>query len=227
MARPLFALARPDRQPEPNWPDIAGEGEPTLCRRRLIARPGQSVVVTLGAGGAMAVGCAKHPPRRRPLGPSRRHHRAGDCFRGVFAANLDEGADVATASTRQRRRGRIVPRPSRRRYPQTSAPRRTPWADFLPFSPCGRRWAREALDEKVRRARPLIPLSLGDATRETAEAPITGRSANTSSVGSADTFSRKGEEPHQSPAAWDVSPPGNTPRGMRHSEPEPPIHSPG
>jgi len=96
----LFALADVLIVNQTELARYAGEGEPTLAARRLIARPGQSVVVTLGAGGAMAVDA------RSTLLVEGRSARvvdttgAGDCFCGVFAANLDEGAGLATAMRR-------------------------------------------------------------------------------------------------------------------------------
>ena len=68
--------------------------------RRLLARPGQSVVVTLGAEGVLIVnaGRAEHLPGR----PARVVDTvgAGDCFCGVLAAGLDEGLSLAAAAAR-------------------------------------------------------------------------------------------------------------------------------
>jgi ribokinase len=65
--------------------------------RRLIARPDQTVIVTLGADGALAATASDtlHAPGRRAevvdtVG-------AGDCFCGVLAAALAEGAGLEAA----------------------------------------------------------------------------------------------------------------------------------
>ncbi len=68
--------------------------------RSLLAGPDQSVVVTLGAQGALIVNAA----RAEHL-PGRPAHvvdtvGAGDCFCGVLAAGLDEGLDLIAAADR-------------------------------------------------------------------------------------------------------------------------------
>lgn len=65
--------------------------------RRLLCRPGQSLVVTLGAAGAAAI-----TAESEFLVPGRRARAvdttgAGDCFCGVLAAALDDGASLAQA----------------------------------------------------------------------------------------------------------------------------------
>ena len=65
--------------------------------RRLIDRPGQTVVVTLGAAGALAVMAESHS---RVAGRPARvldSTGAGDCFCGVLAAALAEGCPLAEA----------------------------------------------------------------------------------------------------------------------------------
>ena len=65
--------------------------------RRLISRPGQTVVVTLGKAGALAVDADAH---RIVVGRPARvvdTTGAGDCFCGVLAARLAEGANLAEA----------------------------------------------------------------------------------------------------------------------------------
>ena len=67
--------------------------------RRLISRPGQRVVVTLGAAGAMGITAETEVfvagRRARAVDTT----GAGDCFCGVLAAELDHGADLAEAMT--------------------------------------------------------------------------------------------------------------------------------
>ena len=68
--------------------------------RRLLARPRQSVVVTLGAEGVLIVDAVRieHVAGR----PARVVDTvgAGDCFCGVLAAGLDEGRSLAAAAAR-------------------------------------------------------------------------------------------------------------------------------
>ena len=67
--------------------------------RRLISRPGQTVVATLGAVGAMAVTAddAFHVPGLPATVVDTTG--AGDCFCGVLAAALSQGADLRGAMT--------------------------------------------------------------------------------------------------------------------------------
>jgi ribokinase len=65
--------------------------------QRLISRPDQTVVVTLGKAGALAIGS-----QSRIIVPGRPANAvdttgAGDCFCGVLAARLDEGAELEDA----------------------------------------------------------------------------------------------------------------------------------
>lgn len=65
--------------------------------RRLITRDDQTVIVTLGKAGAVAVG--RQSLRRVEGRPARVVDTtgAGDCFCGVLAARLSQGADLADA----------------------------------------------------------------------------------------------------------------------------------
>lgn len=65
--------------------------------RRLITRDDQTVIVTLGKAGAVAVGRGSlHRVEGRPARVVDTTG-AGDCFCGVLAARLSEGADLPTA----------------------------------------------------------------------------------------------------------------------------------
>jgi ribokinase len=68
-----------------------------IAARRLISRPNQKVVVTLGADGAAAVDA--NDVRLVPGRPARVVDTtgAGDCFCGILAAALAEGADLTQA----------------------------------------------------------------------------------------------------------------------------------
>ncbi len=69
----------------------------TGAARRLISRPDQSVIVTLGAAGALAVSAeALIEVLGRPAKVVDTTG-AGDCFCGVLAAVLADGADLAAA----------------------------------------------------------------------------------------------------------------------------------
>jgi ribokinase len=82
---------------------FAGAEEPASAdaaiplARRLISREGQTVIVTLGAAGAVAVGMGQ--PIIAPGHPARVVDTtgAGDCFCGVLAAALGEGLDLTAA----------------------------------------------------------------------------------------------------------------------------------
>jgi ribokinase len=67
--------------------------------RRLISRPGQTVVVTLGAAGAAAVSANEAFMVAGLPANVVDTTGAGDCFCGVLAAALSEGADLRTAMT--------------------------------------------------------------------------------------------------------------------------------
>lgn len=71
--------------------------EEALVARRLIGRPDQAVVVTLGAGGALAVWADRrlHVPAM-PVVPIDTIG-AGDCFCGALAAQLDAGVTLEAA----------------------------------------------------------------------------------------------------------------------------------
>jgi ribokinase len=71
--------------------------EIAILARRLISRPDQSLVVTLGAAGAAAV--STETAFLVPGRPARSIDTtgAGDCFCGVLAAALDEGVTLAEA----------------------------------------------------------------------------------------------------------------------------------
>ena len=79
---------------------LQGVDASARAARGLLARPRQSVVVTLGAEGVLIVdaGRAEHLPGR----PARVVDTvgAGDCFCGVLAAGLDEGLSLAAAAAR-------------------------------------------------------------------------------------------------------------------------------
>ncbi|HXQ17429.1 MAG TPA: ribokinase [Caulobacteraceae bacterium] len=65
--------------------------------RGLISRPDQTVVVTLGKAGAVAVGADRRIIVSGRTAKVVDTTGAGDCFCGVLAARLDEGADLAEA----------------------------------------------------------------------------------------------------------------------------------
>jgi ribokinase len=76
---------------------FAGDGDIALAARRLISRPGQTVVVTLGDAGAAAVtqsGICRVEGRPAHVVDTT---GAGDCFCGVLAASLAQGAALPAA----------------------------------------------------------------------------------------------------------------------------------
>ncbi len=94
----LFALTDILVVNETELARYAGQDPDTVrAARRLITRPDQSVIVTLGAAGALAVSA------EAPIEVSGRPAKvvdttgAGDCFCGILAAALSEGADLARA----------------------------------------------------------------------------------------------------------------------------------
>lgn len=107
-----------------------GNLDDLLVARRLLTRPGQTVVVTLGALGSAAIDAANATfvpaiPAERVVDTS----GAGDCFCGVLAACVDQGITLeaalrianAAASLSVARRGAAP-----------SMPMRTELAEFLP-----------------------------------------------------------------------------------------------
>jgi ribokinase len=71
----------------------------TVAARRLILRPDQRVVATLGAAGAAAVGPDSAFLVRGRAARVVDTSGAGDCFCGVLAAALAEGQDLRAAMT--------------------------------------------------------------------------------------------------------------------------------
>jgi ribokinase len=97
-ARELFSLADILIVNETELARYAGDDASTPeAARRLISRPEQSVIVTLGAAGALAIGA------RSELSVAGRAARvvdttgAGDCFCGVLAAALDARESLGDA----------------------------------------------------------------------------------------------------------------------------------
>jgi ribokinase len=98
-ASPLFELADIMVVNETELARYAGveADDVDSAARRLITRGGQNVVVTLGAAGARIVGpdtSLTIPGRRAAVLDTT---GAGDCFCGVMAAALSEGASLDAA----------------------------------------------------------------------------------------------------------------------------------
>lgn len=81
--------------PEPSQPAIVE------AARSLLAKPQQTIIVTLGAAGALAVGAQHHAmaPGRKAT-EVRDTTGAGDCFCGTLCAALAQGELLAAAMTR-------------------------------------------------------------------------------------------------------------------------------
>jgi len=96
--RALFPLADFIVVNEVELARYAGEeGEAATQARRLISRPGQTVVVTLGAAGAAAVDASDTFVAPGLAAQVVDTTGAGDCFCGVLAATLSQGADLRQA----------------------------------------------------------------------------------------------------------------------------------
>ena len=102
-ARPLFPLADVVVVNELELALYAGGGAPAEAMdaiapaRRLISREDQTIIVTLGAAGVLAVTPANHvlvPGRRASVVDTT---GAGDCFCGVLAAALAQGCSLTEA----------------------------------------------------------------------------------------------------------------------------------
>ena len=91
-------------------------------RRALLARGVGTVVVTLGAAGALACsGATPSSASPRPAVTAIDTTGAGDAFNGALAVALGEGRSLdRRAALRHRRRG---PRPARAGAPRTRSPR--------------------------------------------------------------------------------------------------------
>jgi ribokinase len=103
-ARRLFALADILIVNETELAAFAGAGQPPEAlddvvgiARRLVARPEQTVVVTLGKAGAVAVGAGGRTVIAGRPAKVVDTTGAGDCFCGVLAARLSEDADLGQA----------------------------------------------------------------------------------------------------------------------------------
>jgi ribokinase len=127
-ARPLLALADIVVVNELELAAFAGAPAPpqalddvVVTARRLVARPDQSVVVTLGKAGAVAVGAHGRTVIAGRPATVVDTTGAGDSFCGALAARLSEGADLgaalqwanAAAALSTERRGAAPSMPSR------------------------------------------------------------------------------------------------------------------
>jgi len=74
------------------------QSEIIAAARSLLVRPGQSVVVTLGAAGCLVVKRDTAQPIAGRKGSVVDTTGAGDCFCGVLAARLAEGDTLAEAA---------------------------------------------------------------------------------------------------------------------------------
>jgi ribokinase len=97
-ARALFPLADILIVNETELAGYAGGDTPTAeAARRLISRPGQTVIVTLGAAGAVAIGAESEVFVHGRSADVVDTTGAGDCFCGVLAAALDAGDSLEDA----------------------------------------------------------------------------------------------------------------------------------
>jgi ribokinase len=97
-AEPLFKRADILVLNETELASYAGEGQDLVAKARsLIARPGQNIIVTLGAEGArvVSVNWELHVPTRAVKAVDTTG--AGDCFCGVLAAAMSQGVPLAEA----------------------------------------------------------------------------------------------------------------------------------
>jgi ribokinase len=78
-------------------PEPANAGDAIAPARGLIVRPGQTIIVTLGAAGALAVTAESHTFIEGHAARVLDTTGAGDCFCGVLAAALAEGLSLADA----------------------------------------------------------------------------------------------------------------------------------
>jgi ribokinase len=113
LARDLLSLADVVVVNETELAELAGATAATTAENpagvaRSIARDGQRVVVTLGAGGVLA--CSPDGVHREPGIPADAIDTtgAGDCFLGVLAASLVEGLLLAHAVGRANRAAAIA-----------------------------------------------------------------------------------------------------------------------